>query len=286
MTYKITPNETAPATQMDRICSTLQLTGMVWKGGSPLNNVLVLLLSLVHAGLTLTVIVVLMLLDDGYSIGFAMLITSYFSLMGLYGILGSFTLGSVLDEFLHVKLKRPILNVALWIIGIATLATIASAAWILVEGGGDDHFYALNVMLAIFFLPMLGTHMKTILIVGSIMVTFRDEIESVANSRKSIEEYHHAVKSYQTLKQKVEFLLFYTFGTLTSLMIFGSYDAYVVFACYYDQELTTAFITLDLALFVSNAGMLLYLSQLADDTHQSFNSIQEPLRLISFFHFR
>ena len=281
-TYKMTPIETASATPMDSICSTLQLIGMVWKRGSTLNNVLVLLSSLVIAGLTLGVIVLWMILDEGYGVGLAMLTNSCLTLMGLYAILGSFTLGGLLDEFLHVKLKRPILNPAVWIMGIAMAAIIVSAAWSVVDANG--HYWTLSLMQAFLYLAMVGTHLKTILIVGSVMVTFRDQFESVANARKSIEEYQDNVKSFQTLKQKAEVLLFYMFGTLTILMIFGSYSAYTAFACF-RQELSPAFIMVDLAMFVSNAGMLLYLSQLADDNHQSFNSIQEPLRYIIFTFF-
>ena len=282
-TYKMTPIGTASATPMDSICSTLQLIGMVWKRGSTLNNVLVLLSSLVIAGLTLGVIVLWMILDEGYGVGFAMLINSYLTLMGLYVILGSFTLGGLLDEFLHVKLKRPTLNAAVLIMGIAMAAIIVLAAWSVVEA--DGHYWTVtSIMQALLYLAMVGTHLKTILIVGSVMVTFRDQFASVANARKSIEEYQDNVKSFQTLKQKAEVLLFYMFGTLTILMIFGSYSAYTAFACF-RQELSPAFIMVDLAMFVSNAGMLLYLSQLADDNHQSFNSIQEPLRYIIFTFF-
>ena len=281
-TYKMTPIGTASATPMDSICSTLQLIGMVWKRGSTLNNVLVLLSSLVIAGLTLGVIVLWMILDEGYGVGLAMLTNSCLTLMGVYAILGSFTLGGLLDEFLHVKLKRPILNPAVWIMGIAMAAIIVSAAWSVVDA--DGHYWTLSLMQAFLYLAMVGTHLKTILIVGSVMVTFRDQFESVANARKSIEEYQDNVKSFQTLKQKAEFLLFYMFGTLTPLMIFASYNAYIVFACF-GQEVSTAWFMLELAMFLSNAGMLLYLSQLADDTRQSFNSIQEPLRyiIITFF---
>ena len=274
MACKITPIETASATPMDRICSTLQLIGMVWKKGSPLNNGLVLLSSLLHAGLTLGCIVLWMSLDDGFSLGFTMLLNSYYTVMSLYAILGSFTLGGLLDEILHVKLKRPILNAALWILAIAMVATIASAAWSVVVA--DNYYLTLYLMVAFLYLAVIGTHLKTILIVGSVMVTYRDQFKSAANSIKSIEEYQHSVKSFQTLKEKAAILLFYTFGTLTFIMIFGSYDAYVMFTCF--PGAGPSYIVLDFALFVSNAGMLLYLSQLAEDTYQSFNSIQEPLR--------
>ena len=110
MTCTITPTETGTA--MDRICSTLQLTGMVWKRGSLLNNFLVLLSSLVLAGLSLACIVVWMIADggEGYSLGFTMLINSYYTVMGVYAVIGSFTLGGLLEATLHLKLKLPIIN--------------------------------------------------------------------------------------------------------------------------------------------------------------------------------
>ena len=93
MTFKTFPIETVAEPPMDRICSVLQLTGMVWKRGSLLNNFLVLLSSLVLAGLTLACIVVWMIADggEGYSLGFTMLINSYYTIMGLYAGIGSFT---------------------------------------------------------------------------------------------------------------------------------------------------------------------------------------------------
>ena len=273
MTCTITPTETGTA--MDRICSTLQLTGMVWKRGSLSNNILVLLSSLVLGGLTLACIGLWMITDggEGYSLGFTMLINSYYTVMGLYAVIGSFTLGDLLEACPHLKLKLPILNSTVWIIAMAMVGTVASAAWLMVEADG----HCSTIMTAFLYLAIIATHLKTVLIAGSVMATFKDEYELLANSIKSIEEYQHIVKSFRTLKQKAAPLFFSTFGTLTSLMIFGSYDAYVTFACS-GPEISPAFFMLDLALFVSNAGMLLYLSQMADDTYQSFNSIQEPLR--------
>ena len=210
---------------------------------------------------------------EGYSLGFIILINSYYTIMGLHAVIGSFTLGGLLEATLHLKLKLPIINAAIWVISISTVGTVASAAWLVVEA--DGHYY--TIMTAFLYLAIIATHLKTVFIAGSVMATFKDQYELLADSIKSIEEYQYIVKSFQTLKQKAATLFFSTFGSLTSLMIFGSYDAYVTFACS-GPEISPAFITLDLALFVSNAGMLLYLSQLAEETYQSFNSIQEPLR--------
>ena len=274
MTIKTIPIETIAETPMDRICSILQLTGMVWKRGSLLNNFLVLLSSLVLACLTLGCNVVWMIKDDskGYSLGFAMLLNSYLTIIGLYAVIGSFTLGGLLEASLPLKLKLPIINAAVWIIAIATVITVASSAWLIVEE--DGHYY--TIIYTFLYLVIIGTHLKTVLIAGSVMTTFKDEYELLADSRKFVEDYQCSITSFKLLKQKSASLFLWTFGTLTCIMIFGSYDAYVVFTC--GPGTSASYIALDFALFVSNAGMLLYLSQLAEDTYQSFNSIQEPLR--------
>ena len=138
----------------------------------------------------------------------------------------------------------------------------------------DGHY--LTIMSAFLYLAMIGTHLKTVLIAGSVMTTFKDQYELLADSRKFVEDYQSSITSFQLLKQKSALLFLLTFGALTCILIFGSYDAYVVVTCF--PETSTSYIALDFALFVSNAALLLYLSQLADDTYQSFNSIQEPLR--------
>ena len=242
MTIKTIPIEPIAETPMDRICSILQLTGMVWKRGSLSNNILVLLSSLVHAGLTLACIGIWMITDDGegYSLGFTMLINSYYTIMGLYAVIGSFTLGGLLEACPDLKLKLPIMNSTVWIIAMATVGTVASAAWLMVEADG----HCSTIMTAFLYLAIIGTHLKTVLIAGSVMATFKDEYELLADSRKFVKDYQSSITSFKLLKQKSALLFLWTFGTLTCIMIFGSYDAYVVFMCF--PGTSTSYIALTL----------------------------------------
>ena len=131
-------------------------------------------------------------------------------------------------------------------------------------------------LVSFLYLGIVVTHLKTVLIVASILIAFQKQCLALVTANLNILECKDLLKSFKHLKEKISFTFLCTYLTLTAFLILGSYDAYVVYVCI--PEYSMFYILLAISTCGSSAALLLYLAQLAEDTCLAFTSLLGPIR--------
>ena len=208
-------------------------------------------------------------------IGLSMLIESNALLTALYAMGGTFTLGNLLDDKTNEMIKGPPLSKAFWFVVIATIGTVGMILLTAFVFVAEYLNISSSILIA---LTILATNAKTIFITGSAMATFQNKCLSCPTQKFNIVYCHKLVSCFQKLKLGMAPVLLTTFLSLTCLMIFGSYSAYIMLTCYTENPIFRMLSLIDLTLFASNAALLLYLSQLAENTFEAFGEVKHHLR--------
>ena len=259
---------------MEKINSFLQLTGMVLKKNSVLNILLVLFWNLLIVGNNIWLIYDFMVSAADQTAGYKLLVTSYYFFMGLFPVLGSLTLGNLLDAFpdLHfTSVKRFPLTSSFFLLLTGNAGIVLSYIVEFCRGKYLSDIFSYQVL----YLGIVTTHIKTVLIAGSALNTF--QAKCLEMPRPNMLYYQNILASFKIFKKKMAPMLLGTFLNLTALLILASYDAYVCIAC--ASGGMVPYIMLDISIVVSSIALMLYLSQLAEDTFEAFTSLLENLRL-------
>ena len=283
MVGTVNPIGKQASTAMDKVLNFLQLTGMVKKKNSFINISLVVFWNFLTIGCMLGASYLYLispgsLTNKGFT---AVMLTEYLCL-GLYPVLGFWTLGPLLDSFSDLNLKsvkRVTVNFAfvLLLTGMTGTATIIMIQMFTTNEENCVYDY---IFITTLYLGTILTHLKTVLVAGSALGAYKVQCFDLGKCDPSMIQYQDILNSFRLLKTRISPVFLSTFGTLTVSLILTSYDAYVVFACLpeYISEWKYS-IMANLSAVVSSFALLLYLSQLAEDTFDAFTSVLEPLRL-------
>ena len=138
-----------------------------------------------------------------------------------------------------------------------------------------------KMCLLVLYLGIVSTNIKTVLVAGSAFNTCQTKCLGLTNP--SMLDCQEMLASFKIMKNKMAPMLLGSFSTLTALLILASYDLYVMYACYFDMGSgLVPYAIMDISVVVSSTALMLYLSQLAEDTYEAFTSNLENLRLFIF----
>ena len=263
---------------MEKIYSFLQLSGMVLKKNSVLSILLVLFWNLLTVGSIFWCIYDSMVYAVDANAGFMLLNNSYLIFTGLFQVLGSLTLGHLLDACpdLHHSKRFPFIS-SLFVLLIGSAGIVLSMIIRIYEGMDFS-----MMCLLVLYLGIVSTNIKTVLVAGSAFNTFQTKCLGLTNP--SMLDCQEMLASFKIMKKKMAPMLLGTFSTLTALLILASYDSYVMYACYFEEmgSALVPYVIIDISVVVSSTALMLYLAQLAEDTFEAFTSNLENLRLFIF----
>ena len=275
MITKVSPDASGVQPTIRKLGSFLQLIGLVWKKNSLTNTILVLLWNMIILG-NCGYYIYPLIGDDNMPSGLVMLVTSYALVTALYAIAGTFTLAALLHDKNNEMMRGPPLSLALWSAIIAASGTLGMILLALFYLKAE----VLDILSPILIdLAILATNAKTIFIAGSTMATFQTKCLSCPTQMIFNKFYcQELVSSFRKLKLGMAPVLLNTFLSLTCIMIFGSYSAYIILTCVAESPTLRIISIIDLTLFAGNAAVLLYLCQLAEDTFGALTEVKHHLR--------
>ena len=163
--------------------------------------------------------------------GMTLLNNSYLIFTGLFQVLGSFTLGHLLDAcpvLHHSKLvKRFPFTSSLFVLLIGSAGIVLSMIIRICEVMDFS-----KLCLLVLYVGIVSTNIKTVLVAGSALYTCQTKCLGLTNP--SMLDCQELLASFKIMKKKIAPMLLGTFSTLTALLILASYDLYVIYACYFD----------------------------------------------------